>query len=133
MPKRSSLKKANGRGRAYITAVFRKVPQGYIGYVKELPGANTQGKTLKETRKNLREAVVMVLEANRTLSKSMDEEQLQLGSSRKFWKLVEGWRKEKTISRAELEKKLARTDELRAKKRSGGSALKSKRATLLHR
>lgn len=32
-----------------FTTVFQKVPQGYLGYVKELPGANTQGKTLKET------------------------------------------------------------------------------------
>lgn len=62
----------------------------------------------------------------------MDEEQLQLGSSRKFWKLVDGWRKEKTISRAELEKKLARADQLRAKKRSGSSTMKSKRSVLLH-
>lgn len=38
----------------------------------------------------------------------MDEEQLQLGSSDKFWKLVEKWRKEKSISRAELEKRLDR-------------------------
>jgi antitoxin (DNA-binding transcriptional repressor) of toxin-antitoxin stability system len=38
--------------------------------------------------------------------KGMDEEQLQLGSSVKFWGLVEKWRKEKTISRAELEQKL---------------------------
>lgn len=35
-----------------------------------------------------------------------DEEQLQLGSSDKFWKLVEKWRKEKTINRAELERRL---------------------------
>jgi antitoxin (DNA-binding transcriptional repressor) of toxin-antitoxin stability system len=39
----------------------------------------------------------------------MDEEQLQLGSSDKFWKIVEKWRKEKSISRAELEKRLDRT------------------------
>src|SRR5262245_37421450 len=43
-----------------FTAVFRKVPQGYIGFVEELPGANTQGKTLEETRENLREAVELV-------------------------------------------------------------------------
>ena len=51
-----------------LTAVFRKVPEGYIGFVEELPGANTQGATLDETRRNLQEAVTMVLEANRTLS-----------------------------------------------------------------
>ncbi|MCX7011539.1 MAG: type II toxin-antitoxin system HicB family antitoxin [Candidatus Sumerlaeota bacterium] len=51
-----------------LTAVFRKSPYGYIGYVEELPGANTQGKTLEETKKNLIEAVQLVLEANRQLA-----------------------------------------------------------------
>jgi len=50
-----------------LTAVFKKVRGGYIGFVEELPGANTQGRTLRETRANLREAVDLVLEANRTL------------------------------------------------------------------
>ncbi len=48
-----------------ITAVFKKVPEGYIGFVEELPGANTQGTTLAETRANLTEAVALVMEANR--------------------------------------------------------------------
>jgi len=51
-----------------FTAVFRKVPEGYIGFVEELPGANTQGATLDEARSNLVEAVQLVLEANRELS-----------------------------------------------------------------
>ena len=50
-----------------FTAVFRKVPQGYIGVVEELPGANTQGATLEEARANLQEAVELVLQANREL------------------------------------------------------------------
>ena len=54
--------------KAEFTAVFRKVPQGFIGYVEELPGANTQGATLEEARKNLAEAARLVLEANRELS-----------------------------------------------------------------
>ena len=53
-----------------FTAVFRKVPEGYIGFVEELPGANTQGATLAEARANLQEAVAMVLEANRELSEA---------------------------------------------------------------
>jgi predicted RNase H-like HicB family nuclease len=56
-----------------LTAVFQKVPEGYIGFVEELPGANTQGMTIEEARENLREAVQLVLEANRMLS----EESLQ--------------------------------------------------------
>lgn len=50
-----------------FTAIFRAVPEGYIAFVEELPGANTQGATLEEARANLREAVELVLEANRTL------------------------------------------------------------------
>jgi predicted RNase H-like HicB family nuclease len=52
-----------------FTAVFQKVKEGYIGFVEELPGANTQGATLRETRKYLKEAIQLVLEANRQLSK----------------------------------------------------------------
>ena len=52
-----------------FTAVFKRVPEGYIGYVEELPGANTQGATLEEARENLREAVEMVLLANRELAR----------------------------------------------------------------
>jgi predicted RNase H-like HicB family nuclease len=51
-----------------FTAVFRKVAEGYIGFVEELPGANTQGDTLEEARVNLEEAVRLILEANRQLA-----------------------------------------------------------------
>ena len=51
-----------------LTAVFRKVPSGYVAFVEELPGANTQGETLDEARENLREAVTLVLESNRALA-----------------------------------------------------------------
>jgi predicted RNase H-like HicB family nuclease len=51
-----------------FTAVYMKVPEGYIAFVEELPGANTQGDTLEETRENLEEAVFLVLEANRELA-----------------------------------------------------------------
>jgi predicted RNase H-like HicB family nuclease len=51
-----------------LTAVYVKVPEGYIAFVEELPGANTQGETLEEARSNLEEAVAMVLSANRELS-----------------------------------------------------------------
>ncbi len=51
-----------------LTAVFKKVPEGYIGFVQELPGANSQGHTLDETRANLQKAISMVLEANRVLA-----------------------------------------------------------------
>jgi len=51
-----------------FTAIFRRVPEGYIGFVEELPGANTQGATLDQARANLQEAISLVLEANRTLA-----------------------------------------------------------------
>lgn len=51
-----------------LTAVYREVPEGFIAFVEELPGANTQGATLEEARENLREAVTLVLEANRAVA-----------------------------------------------------------------
>ena len=51
-----------------LTAVFMKVPEGYVAFIEELPGANTQGETLEEARQNLREAVALVLDANRALT-----------------------------------------------------------------
>jgi predicted RNase H-like HicB family nuclease len=58
-----------------FTAVYVKVPQGYIGCVEELPGANTQGATLEEARENLKEAADPVLEANRALAEESLEGQ----------------------------------------------------------
>jgi predicted RNase H-like HicB family nuclease len=51
-----------------LTAVFQQVPEGFIAFVEEFPGANSQGATLEEARANLQEAVTLVLEANRALS-----------------------------------------------------------------
>jgi len=65
-----AIDRAIGRHRVQneFTAVFQKVPEGYIGFVEELPGANTQGETLDEARANLEEAVRLVLDANRELA-----------------------------------------------------------------
>jgi predicted RNase H-like HicB family nuclease len=60
-----------------FTAIYMQVPEGYIAFVEELPGANTQGDTLEEARENLREAVALVLEANRELAeKSLTGQQV---------------------------------------------------------
>ena len=49
-----------------LTALYEEAAEGgYVGYIAELPGANTQGETLDEVRENLVEAVLMILEANR--------------------------------------------------------------------
>ncbi len=53
-----------------LTAVFRRVPLGYVAYVEELPGANTQGETLDEARSNLREAVELIIDSNRALAQA---------------------------------------------------------------
>lgn len=50
---------------ARFTAVFQKRGNWWVGYVEELPGANTQGKTLEEARENPREAVALIIQANR--------------------------------------------------------------------
>lgn len=55
----------------YFTAIFQKVPEGYIAFVEELPGANTQGKTLAEARVNLKEAIRLVLDANKFLAEEL--------------------------------------------------------------
>jgi predicted RNase H-like HicB family nuclease len=51
-----------------FTAVFEKHGRWYVAYVEEVPGVNTQGRTLKEARENLKEALTLVLEANRILA-----------------------------------------------------------------
>lgn len=52
-----------------FTAVYKRVPNGYVAFVEELPGANTQGATLEEARENLREAVELILDANRAMAR----------------------------------------------------------------
>ena len=56
-----------------LTAVFEEVPQadggGYVAYTEELPGAITQGETMQVARENLRDAIEILLEANRELVK----------------------------------------------------------------
>lgn len=49
-----------------LTAIYQEAEDGgYVGYIAELPGANTQGETIGEVRENLLEAMQMVLETNR--------------------------------------------------------------------
>ena len=52
-----------------FTAVFEQAGEWWIGYIEELPGANTQGKTLDEARKNLKEAARLIIETNRELAR----------------------------------------------------------------
>ena len=52
-----------------FTAVFEQDGDWWIGYLEELPGANTQGRTLAEARENLKDAVRLLIEANRELTR----------------------------------------------------------------
>ena len=57
-----------------FTAVYRKSGKWWAAYVEEVPGVNTQGKTLKEARENLQEALALVLETNRDLARREESE-----------------------------------------------------------
>ncbi len=52
-----------------FTANYKKSGGWYLGWVEEVPGVNTQGKTLAETKSNLREALTLILETNRLINK----------------------------------------------------------------
>ena len=54
-----------------LTKVLQRVPNGFIAFVEELPGANAQGETLDEAKSNLDEAIVLVLDANRALAEEL--------------------------------------------------------------
>lgn len=51
-----------------FTAVYKKSGKWYSAWVEEIPGVNTQGRTLKEAKENLREALSLIIETNRTLA-----------------------------------------------------------------
>lgn len=55
-----------------FTAVYKKSGRWYAGWIEEIPGVNTQGKTLAETKVNLKEALLLILETNRLLSKKSE-------------------------------------------------------------
>jgi predicted RNase H-like HicB family nuclease len=49
-----------------FTAVFEPAAEGgFVGSVAEIPGVNTQGETLEETRENLAEALELMLQVRR--------------------------------------------------------------------
>lgn len=52
-----------------FTAIYKKSGKCYLGWVEEIPGVNTQGKTLKEAKVNLKEALLLILETSKFLNK----------------------------------------------------------------
>ena len=65
----------------HFTAVFERDGDWWIAYVEELPGANTQGRTLEEARENLKEAIALVLQANRELTEQKGPDAEASGSA----------------------------------------------------
>ncbi|PIS34791.1 MAG: HicB family protein [Parcubacteria group bacterium CG08_land_8_20_14_0_20_43_9] len=55
--------------RKQFTAIYKKAGKWHLAWIEEVPGVNTQGKTLKEAKENLKEALLLVLETNRLLNK----------------------------------------------------------------
>ncbi|OGI82915.1 hypothetical protein A3I95_03135 [Candidatus Nomurabacteria bacterium RIFCSPLOWO2_02_FULL_44_12] len=56
--------------RKQYTAIYKKSGNWYLAWIEEIPGANTQGRTLREARDNLREALSLILETNHLVSLS---------------------------------------------------------------
>jgi predicted RNase H-like HicB family nuclease len=52
-----------------FTAIYKKSGKWYLAWIEEIPGVNTQGKTLKEAKENLKEALLLILETNRFLNR----------------------------------------------------------------
>ena len=63
------------KGEREFTAVFLKRAGWYVAYIEELPGVNTQGRTLEEARENLKEALLLILQANRELASEFAPEE----------------------------------------------------------
>lgn len=52
-----------------FTAVYKKDGKSYVGWIEEVPGVNTQGNTKKEVKENLKEALGLILNINRSISR----------------------------------------------------------------
>jgi len=61
-----------------FTAVYKKSGKWYLGWVEEVAGVNTQGKTLKETKENLKEALMLIIETNRLANRRLEHSNKKL-------------------------------------------------------
>ncbi len=52
-----------------FTGIFEQAGDWWIASIEEIPGVNTQGRTIEEARENLKEAVKLIIEANRELTR----------------------------------------------------------------
>ncbi|MBN2197615.1 type II toxin-antitoxin system HicB family antitoxin [Candidatus Wolfebacteria bacterium] len=53
-----------------FTGIYKKSGKWYLGWIEEIPGVNTQGKTLKEAKENLKDALLLIIETNRLMNKA---------------------------------------------------------------
>jgi predicted RNase H-like HicB family nuclease len=56
-----------------LTAAYCQVGEWWAASIEEIPGVHTQGATLEEARENLRDALQMVLAANRDLAEQENQ------------------------------------------------------------
>ena len=53
------------QGKMAFTAVYVKSDHGYVGFVEELPGVNSHGRTLNEARDTLQKLAVVIFDEER--------------------------------------------------------------------
>jgi len=54
-----------------FTAVYLKAAHGYVGFVEELPGVNSQGRTIDEARVNLQRLAKIVFDEERAQAEEL--------------------------------------------------------------
>lgn len=60
-----------------FTAIYKKEGEFYVAWIEEIPGVNTQGKTLKEAKENLKDALRLILETAKILNEKEDGEMIR--------------------------------------------------------
>ena len=53
------------RGKLAFTAVYLKGKHGYVGFLEELPGVNSHGRTIEEARQILQQLAALVFDEER--------------------------------------------------------------------
>lgn len=48
-----------------FTAVYLKLKHGYVGFIEELPGVNSHGRTIEQARETLRQLALVVFDEER--------------------------------------------------------------------
>ncbi len=60
-----------------FTAIYQKRGKWTVAWIEEIPGVNTQGRTMREARENLREALGLIIKANRWLSERRNQKSVR--------------------------------------------------------